>query len=315
LGDSATAHFHVPPQYLTANGWNLNGFFEDAEDELDFPQCSWGTGHVPLTECPFQDDVPDVSGTTATSLYSQMRERNRCIHNDYQNIGVNGARMTSSDGLVNALARDADLDHPVMLWLSLIGNDVCNGHAGTSHMTTPEDFYTDAMASLNKLDTLLPPDSYVVSLALFDGELLYDTMHAQQHPLGNQYKDVYDFLNCMEESPCWGWLNSNATARREATDRAKELNEVYVNIAATASFKNFKYIYYTGEWPTLFGEYGKKMGVKALPNLIEKSDGFHPSQAGNALFAKQFFAWLEKEHPDAIGPINPHNAEIDAMFF
>jgi hypothetical protein len=44
-------------------------------------------------------------------------------------------------------------------------------------------------------------------------------------------------------------------------------------------------------------------------------DGFHPSQAGNALFAQQFFDFLENEYPEAIGPINPFNAEIDAMFF
>ena len=35
LGDSATAHFHIPPQWLTANGWNLNQLLPDAEDELD----------------------------------------------------------------------------------------------------------------------------------------------------------------------------------------------------------------------------------------------------------------------------------------
>ena len=237
------------------------------------------------------------------------------MHNDYQNIGVNGARMTSSDGLVDAVARQATLDHPVLLWMSLIGNDVCNGHPGTASMTTPETFHDDAMASLNKLDETLPPNSYVVSLALFDGELLYDTMHNQQHPVGVPYMDVYDYMNCMGVSPCMGWLNSNATARTETTERKNELNDVYTNIAATASFKNFKYIYYTGDWPKLFGDYGVQMGIKALPNLIEKSDGFHPSQAGNALFAQQFFQWLEKTHPEALGPVNPHNAEIDAKFF
>lgn len=50
-------------------------------------------------------------------------------------------------------------------------------------------------------------------------------------------------------------------------------------------------------------------------DLIEKADGFHPSQAGNALFATQFFAWLEAEHPEALGPVNPHNDEIDALFW
>jgi acyloxyacyl hydrolase len=52
-----------------------------------------------------------------------------------------------------------------------------------------------------------------------------------------------------------------------------------------------------------------------LTDLIEPADGFHPSQTGNALFAQKFFQFLEQEHPEAIGPINPYNAEIDAMFF
>ncbi len=314
LGDSATAHFHVPPQWLTADGWNIDGLMLNAEDEMDFPMCSWGTGHVnDMSLCPFQDEVPGVTGMT--SLYTQMRNRNRCMHNDYQNIGVNGARITSSDTLVKAVARHQTNDQPVLLWMSLIGNDVCNGHPGNDHMTTPEDFKTSALASLNALDAILPPDSYVFSLALFDGALLYDTMHNQQHPLGPKYADVYDWLNCLQESPCWSWLNSDPNARQLATDRAKELNQVYVDIAATTTFKNFKYIYYAGEYVEMFASYAKDMGILAAPNLIEKGDGFHPSQAGNALFAKRFFEWMEKEHPDALGPINPHNAEIDAMFF
>jgi hypothetical protein len=44
-------------------------------------------------------------------------------------------------------------------------------------------------------------------------------------------------------------------------------------------------------------------------------DGFHPSQAGNALFGQKFFEFLVNEHPDALGPVNPHNAEIDALFY
>lgn len=315
LGDSATAHFHLPPQYMTAQGWNIDGIVKFAENEMDFPQCSWGTGHVDLEKCPFQHPVPGVEGTKATSLYTKLVERNRCNYNDYQNIGVNGARITSSDGLVDAVSRRAEVDHPVLLWMSLIGNDVCNGHPGTDHMTTPEQFKTDALASLQKLDATLPPNSYVVSLALFNGELLYDTMHDQQHPLGPSYANVYDWMNCMGESPCWGWLNSDADARKSATERAKQLNDVYVDIAATTTFKNFKYIYYPGDYIELFSKYGKEMGVKSLPNLIEKADGFHPSQAANALFAETFFAYLEKEHPDAVGPINPNNAQIDAMFF
>ena len=52
-----------------------------------------------------------------------------------------------------------------------------------------------------------------------------------------------------------------------------------------------------------------------LTDLIEPSDGFHPSQTGNAIFAQKFFQFLEQEHPEAIGPINPYNAEMDELFF
>jgi hypothetical protein len=79
LGDSATAHFHIPPQWITADGWNLDQFVPVAMNELDFPMCSWGTGHVTPEECPFQTPVPGVSGVV--SLYTQMRNRNRCNHN------------------------------------------------------------------------------------------------------------------------------------------------------------------------------------------------------------------------------------------
>jgi acyloxyacyl hydrolase len=311
LGDSATAHFHVPPQWLTANGWNVDQLLPDAMNELDFPHCSWGTGHAVPEECPYQAAVPGVNGVL--SLYTQLRDRNRCNTNDFQNIGVNGARMTSSMQLVNALARDPQNDKPLLVWLALIGNDVCNGHPGFGHMTKPDDFYTHTIETLTALDAVVPPGSHVVSLALFDGELLYATMHDQIHPIGTSYASMYSFMNCLEENPCWGWLNTNATVRRETTLWSDSLNAVYQNISNTHTFKNFKYIYYGPRWMEIFSSYTKE-GLP-LTNLIEKTDGFHPSQAGNALFAKEFFKFLETEHPDAIGPINPHNAEIDALFF
>lgn len=46
----------------------------------------------------------------------------------------------------------------------------------------------------------------------------------------------------------------------------------------------------------------------------EPTDGFHPSQTGNALFAQKFFEWLDANHPEALGPVNPHNDEIAALF-
>ena len=280
--------------------------------------CSWGTAHVDSAEkCPFQDPVPGLADGQIVSLYTQLRGRNRCMNQDFQNIGVNGARITSSDGLVDAMARNQQTDAPALVWLTLLGNDVCNGHPGTDHMTTPENFYDKAMETLTRLDTILPKGSTVVSTALFDGELLYNTMADQQHPLGNTYPQFYDYLNCMEESPCYGWLNSNATMRAETTQRAHDLDAVYQNIYDTqrANFKNFEYVYFQPDWQGTFDKYAKDQGVENTPNLIEKSDGFHPSQAANALFATEFFSFFEENHPEALGAVNPFNAEIDALFF
>jgi hypothetical protein len=172
LGDSATAHFHIPPQWVTAQGWNLNGFLPMALDEIDQPHCSWGTGHAALEQCPHQNLIPNLNNEI-TSIYTQLRARNRCNHNDYQNIGVNGARVTSSDKLVKAMARQQTVDKPALVWFALIGNDVCNGHPGFGSMTQPDEFYEKAMESFNKLDSLLPPNSHVISMALFDGKFLH----------------------------------------------------------------------------------------------------------------------------------------------
>lgn len=311
LGDSATAHFHIPPAWITAQGWTMDQLLPDAEDELDFPHCSWGTAHVSTEDCPYQHPVPGIDGIT--SLYTQLRARNRCNHNDFQNIGVNGARITSSMQLVNAMSRTQADDHPLLVWLALIGNDICNGHPTFDTMTEPDEFYAHAMETLTKLDTVVPAGSHVVALALFDGELLYQTMHNHVHPVGAHYSSVYDFMNCLGENPCWGWLNSNETVRRISTLKSNQLNRVYQNISDSQSFTNFKFIFFSPNWVSIFDEYTAT--GQPLTDLIEPADGFHPSQTGNALFAKKFFEFLETDHPEAIGPINPFNAEIDARFF
>ena len=93
------------------------------------------------------------------------------------------------------------------------------------------------------------------------------------------------------------------------------------------TFKNFEFVFYDPNWAALFS--GQDLPLHAycvtcvlcvdyegpLTDLIEPSDGFHPSQTGNALFAQKFFKWMEEVHPEVLGPVNPYNAEIDAMFF
>ena len=314
IGDSATAHFHLPPEWLSKRGWTLEHVVPDAMDELDQPACAWGTGYRNATTCPY---APHKIVTNNGSIAERLWRRNRCNHRDFQNVGVNGARSTASMALVESAARNASMDHPALVIFSLIGNDVCNGHPGTSHMTPPATFETQVRAQLAALDAKLPAGSAVVIVGLVDGRVLWDNMHARQHPLGATYEEVYGYLNCNQCNPCHGWLNANETLRNATTDWAQSLNSVYQKIVAEASgknspFKHFDLGFFDPDWGSLINSYVANGGDAA--DCIEPSDGFHPSQKGNELFAEQLWNFLESEFPAAIGPVNPHNNAISAKF-
>eukprot|EP01029_Cantina_marsupialis_P031343 TRINITY_DN899_c0_g1_i2.p1 TRINITY_DN899_c0_g1~~TRINITY_DN899_c0_g1_i2.p1 ORF type:complete len:388 (+),score=112.14 TRINITY_DN899_c0_g1_i2:91-1254(+) len=86
IGDSGTAHFHLPPRVLNAYGLGprtYNHLHWKVANELDVPQCSWGTGHTKAKLCP-------PAALHVKSIYERMRERNLCMHNDFVNMGVNG---------------------------------------------------------------------------------------------------------------------------------------------------------------------------------------------------------------------------------
>lgn len=89
LGDSATAHFSIPPMWLNPPSMN-NDTFTDvlplALSELDWPWCSWSTGHQNNSWCPVYTE-PQLP---LNSIYQRMKARNKCIHRDFQNVGVNG---------------------------------------------------------------------------------------------------------------------------------------------------------------------------------------------------------------------------------
>lgn len=125
----------------------------------------------------------------------RLRQRNRCNHRDFQNLGVNGARVGSSFAalapLLASVARQPEHDHPALVVLSLVGNDVCNGHVDTvAHMTPPDQFRAKALAALAALDAKLPAGSFVLLVGLLDGRVLWEAMHDQQHPLGATYPQV-----------------------------------------------------------------------------------------------------------------------------
>jgi acyloxyacyl hydrolase len=128
------------------------------------------------------------------------------------------------------MARNQTVDYPALVIFALIGNDVCHPEPSLSVMTTPEEFEQNVLSSLNYLNSTLPFGSYVYLVGLAQGEILWNTMWNRTHPLGCTYADVYDFLNCLQISPCWGWLNSDPEIRAATGARARELSFVYEKV-------------------------------------------------------------------------------------
>lgn len=62
--------------------------------------------------------------------------------------------------------------------------------------------------------------------------------------IGVTYAAFYDYLNCLEISPCAAWMNSNETYRNGASERAAELNQVYLEIIDEYNFTRFDMAYF-----------------------------------------------------------------------
>lgn len=311
LGDSAGAHFHIPPSWLTAKELNTDtysDFLTILENELDWPMLSFVTGFQSTEKWK-----KDIQGPV-DSTYLKMRKLNRCNHRDYQNIGVNGARSSSMKELVRSLARHPLLDKPVMVTIELLGNDVCSGHEDTTHMTTPEEYYNNMHYVFEYLDHALPIGSVVFATGLVDGRILYDTLHDKIHPIGSTrgditYSDFYDYLNCLEISPCFGWMNSNETWRNLTSKRALELTQTMEKLISETKYKNITALYMPVPLHQVFDTW---KGDKA--DLIEPVDGFHPSQITNALIANITWEYIKETYPNVVPPENPYNELIEKKF-
>lgn len=313
LGDSASAHFRIPPAWFTSREMSEEAFkdlFLVLENEFDWPMMSSVTG--------FMNSTWPVSITgKVDSYYLRLHDLNRCNHRDYQNVAVNGARAKAMAGeIVKTFARRGVDDNPVFLSLSLIGNDVCDGHPDMKHWTKPDDFYKYILETLRYVDQHVAPGSTVIGMGLVDGQVLYDVLSDRVHPIGSLHNDVtysrvYDYLNCLQISPCFGWLNSNETWRNLTTERAMQLNVAFQSLVANNTFKNFKIFYVDPPLPATIRKW-KEMGREAW-KLIEPVDGFHPSQAGNALTTEITFQILARIK-GALPKSNPFNEKIKEKF-
>lgn len=302
VGDSVGAHFSIPPEYLTAskiNGNTFNNFVANIANEFDLPHQSMTTG--------FMNDTKE---TPVRSLYKYMLERNRCNFRDYQNIAVNGGETNNTVVNIQALSRNTTKDHPMIVVMELIGNDVCLG----INQTTPPDFFKDGLIKrMEYLDTVLPKGSHLIMIGMVNGSLLYDYLHDQPHPIGVTYRAVYDYLNCLHINPCPGWLNSNGTIRHMTTEAAVQINNQYHAVMKEGRvFNNFDYTFY--EFPAIeimtkwISQGGKPQ------DLVEPVDGFHSNQLFNALAADWLWENLQQDKPEWLGEVNPNNDRIKQLF-
>ncbi|CAF1261864.1 unnamed protein product [Adineta steineri] len=313
LGDSLSAHFHIPEQWLDASQFSPEAFEHLGfilENELDWPQLSASTGHVNVS-------WPNIVGPTR-SLYARLFDLDHCNHRDYQNIAVNGARSSSMTNIMKTLSRHQKNDVPLLVIYSLVGNDVCNGHPDTiNHMTTVQQMHKNVITTLTYLDTVLPKGSHVVTTGLGNGSMLYDLLHDRLHPFGRigppiTYPQMYDYLSCLQISPCNGWLTSNDTLRALTTERAVELSAAVRNATFSYKSKHFDVDYLDFSFDQAIQEWQAQGGQPW--QLIESIDGFHINQYGHAIVSDILWAWFQKEKPHWLPTLNPHNADIERVF-
>jgi len=314
LGDSASAHFHIPPAYLEAENIGQDTFKDlgmVVENEFDWPHLSAMTGFM-------ENKWPQLIKGDVRSVYSSMLQMNLCNHRDYQNIAVNGASSGNILGIAKSISRNQKLDYPVILNFALIGNDVCNGHDDTlDHMTDPTDYKRNMIEVLDYLDTVLPNGSYVMMSGLADGTILWDTMHDRIHPVGKlnadvRYADIYEWLKCLGLTPCAGWMNKNETVRQLTTKRAMELSDAGKEIVSSKKYKNFKMMHYDYDVAELIKRW-EALGGQDY-EIIDPVDGFHPNQNAQYMSAPYLLEQLERAFPQIFHNKNPHNDNIRKVF-
>jgi acyloxyacyl hydrolase len=220
--------------------------------------------------------------------------------------------------IMKALSRNPDKDVPMLVIYSLVGNDVCNGHPDTiDHMTTVDEMYVNVMTALEYIDTILPKGSHVLTTGLANGSLLYDLLHDRMHPFGRvgtpfTYPQMYDYLSCLQISPCNGWLSSNDTLRALTTQRAVDLSQAVRNASYTYQPKNYDIAYTDFPFDAVIQEWIAQGGEPW--QLIESVDGFHINQYGHATVSDVLWRWLQKEKPQWLPTLNPHNTDIERIF-
>lgn len=149
---------------------------------------SWATG--------FMNDTTGDNRGNVDSIYFRLRERNRCNHRDYQNICINGGESGKfASYMIKHVKRNRTTDHPAIVFLATIGNDVCDR---IREMVEPHVFHANMVKTLDYLETILPKNSYVIFIGHVDGRILWNELHNEMHPSGTKYSQFYAWLSCLK---------------------------------------------------------------------------------------------------------------------
>jgi len=87
---------------------------------------------------------------------------------------------------------------------------------------------------------------------------------------------------------------------------------VYPEVIKNANYTNFDVLYYPFPLEEIANDWVAQGGQ--LWELIEPTDGFHPSQTTNALMGDLLYQKLLKDRPNWFGSVNPNNDNIKQTF-
>ena len=184
-------------------------------------------------------------------------------------------------------------------------------------MTTVDEMRANVMTTLTYLDTVLPKGSHVLTTGLANGSMLYELLHTRMHPFGRvgapfTYPQMYDYLSCLQISPCNGWLTSNDTLRALTTQRAVELSGAVRNASFSIQAQNYDIDYLDFPFEEVIQRWVAQGGEPW--QLVESIDGFHINQYGHATVSDVLWSWLQTTRPHWLPPRNPNNADIERVF-
>lgn len=76
--------------------------------------------------------------------------------------------------------------------------------------------------------------------------------------MGVKYEDLYEYLICLDISPCPGYMNKDEKVRNQTAERAEVLSNIYSELLHSGlKFNNFDWDYFPFPTHSLFKNWTK----------------------------------------------------------